>query len=398
VSTNAAGAATFKYGTTREWVEGLTVVLACGHVLELRRGETRAHRTDGFRLVCPCGERQVIPGAYRLPDVPKCSAGYYAAGDLDLVDLFVGAEGTLGVIVDATLRVLERRPSLALALVPCRDEATALDVVADLRRASRATWRARDRRGIDVCAIESLDRRCLEILREDGADVRCAIALPPDTGLALIVHLELPAGSTATSALDEVGAALTESAPDTPIVRFCRLLAQHGVFDETELAMPGDERRAGQFLAYREAAPTGVNRRVGERKRTVDPRLEKTAADMIVPFEAFAEMSRIYREGCERRGLDYAIWGHISDGNVHPNVIPRSYEDMVAGREAILEFGRDAIRLGGSPLAEHGVGRSPTKQALMRLLVGDDGIAAMRAIKRVLDPGWKLAPGVLFGE
>jgi D-lactate dehydrogenase (cytochrome) len=119
---------------------------------------------------------------------------------------------------------------------------------------------------------------------------------------------------------------------------------------------------------------------------------------MIVPFEAFAEMSRIYREGCERRGLDYAIWGHISDGNVHPNVIPRSYEDMVAGREAILEFGRDAIRLGGSPLAEHGVGRSPTKQALMRLLVGDDGIAAMRAIKRVLDPGWKLAPGVLFGE
>ena len=117
---------------------------------------------------------------------------------------------------------------------------------------------------------------------------------------------------------------------------------------------------------------------------------------MIVPFAHFAEMMAIYRDGYERRGLDYAIWGHISDGNVHPNVIPRHYDDVIAGREAILEFGRDVTRLGGSPLAEHGVGRSALKQALLRELYGDAGIDDMRAIKRALDPDWKLAPGVLF--
>ena len=66
------------------------------------------------------------------------------------------------------------------------------------------------------------------------------------------------------------------------------------------------------------------------------------------------------------------------------------------GKEAILEFGREAARLGGCPLAEHGVGRSAIKQALLRQLYGDAGIEEMRAIKQVLDPEWKLAPGNLF--
>src|SRR5581483_7754437 len=104
----------------------------------------------------------------------------------------------------------------------------------------------------------------------------------------------------------------------------------------------------------------------------------------------------MYDAEFRRRGLDAAVWGHISDGNVHPNVIPRSMADVESGKEAILEFGRAAIRLGGSPLAEHGVGRNPIKQQLLRLLYGDEGIEQMRAVKRALDPGNKFAPGVLF--
>ena len=86
----------------------------------------------------------------------------------------------------------------------------------------------------------------------------------------------------------------------------------------------------------------------------------------------------------------------LSDGNLHPNVIPRSLDDVTAGKAAILEFGREAIRLGGAPLAEHGVGRNPVKQQLLELLYGKDGVDQMRAVKRALDPDWKLAPGVLF--
>jgi D-lactate dehydrogenase (cytochrome) len=142
--------------------------------------------------------------------------------------------------------------------------------------------------------------------------------------------------------------------------------------------------------------PLAVNHRVAARQRDGHPGLRKTAGDMIVPFAALPEMLALYRKALEALELDHAIWGHVSDGNLHVNVIPRNEDDVAAGDAAMLALGDEAIRLGGSPLAEHGAGRSPQKQALLRALRGADGIAAMRRVKEALDPEWKLAPGVLF--
>jgi len=76
-----------------------------------------------------------------------------------------------------------------------------------------------------------------------------------------------------------------------------------------------------------------------------------------------------HRPLAERLDLDLAVWGHISDGNVHPNVIPHRYEDVERGRELILELAGRVIAMGGSPLAEHGVGRNAVKQRLWRCLM-----------------------------
>jgi D-lactate dehydrogenase (cytochrome) len=396
IATNAAGAATFKYGATRQWVDGLTVVLACGCVLDLNRGDHITDRTTGWTIACEHGERRVVPGTYHMPNVAKVSAGYFAADTIDLIDLFIGSEGTLGVITSAVLRTLPEQPAFAMALITTTSEAAALALTGDLRDAAQATWHNGDTRGINVSAIEHMDRRCIDIVRDDGADRRNGIALAADSDVVLFVHLELPRGASAASLYDEVARALDRDATDTPMTRLCRLLDRHGVLDRTELAMPGDKPRLDQFLALREAAPTGVNRRVGDAKRDIDARIEKTAADMIVPFGRLAEMMRIYRDGYRRRSLDCAIWGHISDGNLHPNVLPRSYADVVAGKDAILEFGREAARLGGCPLAEHGVGRNPVKQQLLLQMYGTAGVDEMRAIKTTLDPAGILAPGVLF--
>ena len=397
VATNAAGAATFKYGSTRGWVEALTVVLACGDVLDVARGDVHANAEGFFEVETRVrGLVRVPVPTYRMPDVPKCSAGYFAAPGMDLIDLFIGAEGTLGVITEVTLRVLPSRPKVCVTLVSFRDERPGIELAGRLRDASLRTRRTGDPAGIDVSAIEHLDRRSLQLVREDGSDRRCGVSLPADAALALLVQLELPPDMNAARAFDEIGRVRAPDAPDTPLVRFCRLLDEAGVLGEAEVAVPDDETRAKQLFVLREAVPAAVNARVGLAKQTVDPRIEKTAADMIVPFDRFAEMLAIYREGFERRGLDFAIWGHISDGNVHPNVIPRSLADVEAGKAAILEFGRAVARLGGCPLAEHGVGRNPVKQSLLRDFYGAKGIAQMQAVKAALDPGWKLAPGVIF--
>ena len=218
------------------------------------------------------------------------------------------------------------------------------------------------------------------------------------TVMALLVTLELPSSMDSGRAFDEIGRARELNAPDTALVRFCRALDDAGVLDRVEIAAPGDTARAHQLLALREAVPAGVNARVGRAKQHIDARIAKTAADMIVPFDRLGELLRIYEEEFHRRGLDAAVWGHISDGNLHPNVIPRSMDEVESGKAAILTFGREVIRLGGSPLAEHGVGRNPVKQQLLLELYGRDGVEQMRAVKRSLDPDFKLAPGVLFDQ
>ncbi|HJZ72802.1 MAG TPA: FAD-binding oxidoreductase [Vicinamibacterales bacterium] len=393
VSTNAAGAATFKYGATRDWVRAITVVLANGDILDIERGRTRA-RSGRFELTLSDGVVSVSVPTYRLPQVAKVSAGYFAAPEMDLIDLFIGSEGTLGVITAVTLRVLPVRPAICLAFVPFVERDAALSLVSTLRRAAQATWRGLDAHGLDISAIEHMDARSLEILRDDGVDRACGVTIPASAAIALLIALDLAPQTTAAQAFDEIGRARDRDAPDTPLVRLCRSLDAAGVLDRVEIAVPGDTARQHQLRALREAVPAGVNARIG-RATQIDSRIAKTAADMIVPFERVGELMRVYDEEFRRRGLDAAVWGHISDGNLHPNVIPRTFADVEAGRDAILEFGRSVRALGGSPLAEHGVGRNPTKQRLLRDMYGDEGIEQMRAVKRALDPEWKLAPGVL---
>jgi len=393
VSTNAAGSATFKYGTTRTWVEGLTVVLATGDVLDLARGTTTAHEEGYFEVVLTTGEVRRVPvPTYRLPDVPKCSAGYYAAPQMDLVDLFIGSEGTLGIVTEVEVRVAPEPPRF-VGWLPLALEGTALQIVRRLREASIVTRATRDPHGIDVSAIEFLDARCLQMLREDGGDRESRVPLPAGARAALLFQIDLPAGTTALQTMD----ALAEgTGADHGLSRLLDVLAEGGHLEALEVALPGERERAEALLALREAVPLGVNRRVADIQRAGAPQVRKTAGDMIVPFAELAGMLAVYRDGLTRRGLDHAIWGHVSDGNLHVNVIPRGVADVVLGDEAMIEFGREVIRRRGSPLAEHGVGRNPQKQELLRLLYGDEGVEAMRRVKASLDPEGKLSPGVLW--
>jgi D-lactate dehydrogenase (cytochrome) len=393
-ATGAAGAATFKYGSARDWIRAITVVMADGGVIDVERRQCIA-QAGVFEIRSGSGEiRHVRVPAYRWPDLPKCSAGYFAADTMDLVDLFIGSEGTLGVITEVELRLRLRPPLLAgLAAFPA--EAQALRAVGAMREASLQTWASGDPHGLDVAAIESLDRRSLDLLREDGKDREAGVRIPEDAGTAILFQVELPVGTDANAAMEQIAEWDDSGGPDTGLGRLCRLLLEHGALDATELALPGDAAKAEKLLALREAVPVAVNHRVETAQRS-DPGVRKVAGDMIVPFGALPEMLALYRDAFSHRGLDHAIWGHVSDGNLHANVIPRGAADVRRGDEALLELGAHALRLGGCPLSEHGVGRNRVKQKLLRRLWGDDGIDQMRRVKQALDPEWKLAPGVLF--
>jgi D-lactate dehydrogenase (cytochrome) len=374
IATNAAGAATFKYGSVRRWVQALTIVLANGDLLRVARGEVQARGRE-FVLATSEGERLIRVPAIQMPDVPKCSAGYFAAPGMDLVDLFVGSEGTLGVIVEAELRHRPRPGGVCWLFVALAAEEEAIALTADLR----------DEPSLAVAAIEHIDRRSIDLVREDAADRRLGIDIRRDAQVLLLAQIEVPRVEA------------ERGLSDARLERLTRLLDEYDVADSAEIVLPSEPRRAAALTELREAVPAAVNRRVGA-AHAADPRVHKTAADMVVPFNRFAEMLRDCRELADQLHLDLAVWGHISDGNVHPNVLPRSFAEVERGRELILELARRVIGMGGSPLAEHGVGRNPVKQRLLEMLYGAEGVDEMRAVKLGFDPGWKLGPGLLFEE
>jgi D-lactate dehydrogenase (cytochrome) len=377
IATNAAGAATFKYGSTRQWVEAITVVLADGSLLRLQRGDVTASDDGWFDIAGPGGQLAHVPvPSYRMPGVPKLSAGYFAQPGMDLVDLFVGSEGTLGVIADATLRVIPA-PRRAVALAAAQSDAQAIAVTHALRDEAARSWRGEG--PLDVSAVEYIDDMSLAQLPNE-AFTRAGLLRPAGGSGMLIVQIEV--------AGDESGA----------LERFAWVLESCGCAGDPVVAAPGDDRAAARLFELREAVPSAVNARVAAAKASIHPDIQKTAGDMIVPFDRMAECLALYRDCFERRGLAYAIWGHLSDGNLHPNVMPASLDDVARGREALLEIAKGVIAMGGAPLAEHGVGRSAPKQQMLLELYGEAGVEAMRAVKRTLDPSWKLSPGVLFPE
>ena len=395
VATCAAGAATFKYGTVRHWVESITIVLAGGDVLEIARGQYRASPQGTFEIETATGVRTIRLPSLRMPDVPKCSAGYFLKPDMDLIDLFIGSEGTLGAIAEIVFKTAPLPGGVCRAFVPVAAEPAAIKLVKELREAASATWRTGDPNGIDIASIEHLDARSIQILRDDGIDRKLDITLPRGSAIVLLIDLELPPAAAAGNLWRVLESALEHDAVDSPLTRFCRVLARHGAMDDAEMTLPGDRSRVAAFAELREAVPAGVNRRVAQAKQR-DQAISKTAADMIVPYARFDEMMTACRRLFAERDLDLAVWGHISDGNVHPNVIPRSAADVEQGRDAILALGAEVIAMGGSPLAEHGVGRNPIKQQLLTQLYGETGVAALRALKLSLDPHGSLASGVIF--
>jgi D-lactate dehydrogenase (cytochrome) len=403
VATNAAGSATFKYGPTRPWVRALRVLTVEGWLLSVVRGEHRVAAGDDFEIELPDGAvRRVTAPTYRPPAVKKCSMGYHAADELDLIDLFIGSEGTLGVVTEIEVSLIPAPAGVLAALVLAPGEAAALELVGELREASeRCRAGSLDDR-LDVRAIEHMDGASLDLVRARGQAARLKVPLPADARMALYLEVELPVAAGEAAILADLDAVIARGGRVPQAVatagprQLFEILARRGLLDRLELAFPLEPGRLAAFRELRESVPMAVNETVRERQARLDPRIHKLAGDMCVPFPGFADLLAVQRRELEARGLEHVVFGHVSDGNVHPNVLARSHDEMLAGREALLAVAARVKEMGGSPLAEHGVGRNPTKQEMLARHYGPDGLARMRAVKTAMDPEGRLARGVLF--
>ena len=366
---NASGARTHGYGPTRGYVERVRVVLADGDVIDVRRGQVRA-RGRHITLVTEGGRRIEAPlPTYAMPRT-KNASGYYAADDMDAVDLFVGSDGTLGVLSELELRLLPLPHTIWAATCFFPQEEQAVAFVDALRRTE-----------VNEVSLEYFDWRALDILRTQKAEKTAFAALPdiPEgVGAAVYAELHCSDETEAAEKLFRLGGILT---------------AAGGSEENTWVARTENDR--DKLLFFRHAVPESVNMLIDERKKRY-PAITKLGSDMSVPDERIFDIVRYYRATLAEEGFDTAVWGHIGENHLHVNILPRDEEEYARGKALFVRWAETVTAMGGAVSAEHGVGK--LKASFLRIMYGDAHIREMARLKRAFDERSILGVGNLFSQ
>jgi len=361
VSTNAAGARSVRFGAVRRWVQGLTLVTADAQEVVLRRGISRP---DGSARALDRFGKDVVPRlraaaslvSSRFPRVRKNSSGYaldaYLASG-DVLDLIVGAEGTLAIITEVVWRldrVPECRAGMRIQLPSLHHLHT---VVAAVNRHQPS-------------AVELLDRSFLDLV---GQSHRVAAGVGSGIEALLLVEFEREQLDALRQAL-----ALAETAVMPWAV-------------SVDVAYSGD---ADRLWAIRHAA-SPILAGLPEDRRSL-----QVIEDACVPLESMGEYIGSVRRMAAQLELPVVLFGHAGDGHIHVNLLPElarsGWQDRVA---ALLEdVTRLVKRLGGTLSGEHGDGRLRAQS--LEQIYGSEIVELFREVKRAFDPSGILNPGVIL--
>lgn len=367
VATNASGERSYYYGPTRKYVRRLRVVLASGDVIELKRGGGSAFSRS---MKIKVGEGREIafklPG-YKMPRV-KSAAGYYTEDDMDPIDLFIGSEGTLGVISEIEV-ALVRRPKQIMSIVAFfPSDADAVSFFYEAHTLLK-----------NALVFEYFDSSAIVLLREkrerEGNGSTIA-SLPEKAKSAIFLELALESDAEFESLYGPLEKLLNKN---------------NSSMDDTWSGVADRER--AKIRALRHAAPESVNEIVARNKLTC-PSVYKMGTDMAVPGDRFGEMLAFYKGCLSAAGMQYAIFGHIGEHHVHVNILPRTEGEIERAKQIIRGYAEKAVAMGGTVSAEHGIGK--IKHPYLEILYGKAGMRQMAEVKKALDPNCILGRGNIF--
>ncbi|MBA7519761.1 putative FAD-linked oxidoreductase [subsurface metagenome] len=355
IAANASGGRSFKYGAMRPWVKHLRVVIESGEVLDIERGQYIA--VDS-KFIIKTSEKDIeidIP-TYKMPEA-KNAAGLYAKPDMDLIDLFIGSEGILGIITEVDLWLIEKPEVLTNALF-FKTEEDAINFVKKLRSIEN----------LDVEYIEFLDENAFNLLRsrrKTNPELANIDTIPEDTTAA--TFFEIPFSD---DTFEEIFVKLDEIATES-----------NTSVDSGWSALEDNER--DKFRRIRHAVPEIVNSIISKRKATY-PNLHKLGTDMSVTDNHLQDIMTFYHQTLKETTLEYVIWGHIGDNHVHVNILPKNMEELYLGKQLYKLFAKKSVEFGGSVSAEHGIGK--LKHEYLEIMYGEEGVEQMRSVKLKLDP------------
>ncbi len=362
VATDASGSDSFLYGSTRKWVKKLEIVLPSSEVVDLQRGEYHFDKTGS--CTHPLLGTLTIPTLSK-PQPQKNTVGFFVHPEMDLIDLFIGSEGMLGLITEVTL-MLTPKPEYTIDLaVFAPDSNSFWELYSTLL--SRKTE-------LKLRALEMMDDKSLDFIRSHPGD----FPVPPEEASAVIlIRCE----------------AFDDNELDDILMELDELLNQAGINPDSTWG--GFETAEHKRLRdFRHALPDSVNQDIAGLRRDL-PEIHKFGSDGAVSSDRLREYYFGMRKILEDKELKFLIFGHAGDGHLHANVLPENSEDIENAAAAMYEIAALAVEMGGTLSAEHGLGR--LKSEYLDIMYLKDELAGMENIRRTIDPAGIFEQALVLG-
>ena len=352
IAANSSGPRTFKYGPTRNWVISIKVIFSDGRMVRINRGEHFA-KGKHFSVDVDGVHLEFDMPSYDFNTSVKNAGGLYSRNDMDLIDVFIGSEGILGVICEADVLLAEWHPLISnIAFMP--DDQSALSLIKDIRHDPVVAPEL----------LEYFDSGSIDLIRR-VSDSDPTILRPPEERCSA-VFLDMSLDDSIRTRFD----------------RLFELIRKNG--GDPSLSWAGhDQDDRGRMFEFRHSVPKSIFEYVASLKEEM-PALNKMGTDMSVPEEKSDEMMAFYKQTLDSFNLEYVIFGHLGDFHPHVEIILKDLEDLRKAREAYAILAQKAVDLGGSPSAEHGIGK--LKRDYIRMMYGEQGIEEIRSLKGYFDP------------
>jgi D-lactate dehydrogenase (cytochrome) len=286
---------------------------------------------------------------------------------MDLIDLFIGSEGVLGIVTSVDVALLRHEDKVSIIQFMDSDE-QAVTLADALRSEVR----------LQLDFLEFYSGNALSLLRRLQREEPSTVGMPPipeNANAALFFEMSFDPhqGNQDFSILEAV-------------INACG--------GSLERSWAGYEsRELDRFKVFRHMVPETINSIIAERKKQY-PGIHKLGTDMAVPDGHMREMWDLYRSRCEALQLEWCAFGHIGNNHIHVNILPRNLEELEKGMQLYEIFAKRAVELGGSVSAEHGIGKIKAK--FLKVMFTPEQIDQMRNVKKALDPQGLLNPNDIF--
>lgn len=363
VATNASGAKSFKYGATRNFISSLEIMLPTGEFITISRGEQFA--IDDKLTIKTNTNRSI---ELELPEIhipiTKNAAGFFCKKNMDAIDLFIGSEGTLGMFTRIKLSLLDYPKSIFSTVIFFNDEDDAFGFIRDSREESYLSRNKETEDTIDAISLEYFDKNSLDFLKKE--------------------YFHIPTNAKAAVWFEQ------ETTPDNEeliIERCAEIIEKHkGNIKDSWIAITEKDR--AKIENFRHSISAKVNEYISLNK------FRKLGTDIAVPDSELQHFYSYMTNEVKKNDLEYVVYGHFGNSHLHLNMLPKNNKEFKLAQILYKQFCKEAINIGGTFSAEHGVGKN--KKEYLINMYGSDAVKMMVQIKKKFDPELILGMGNIF--